>query len=110
MICNQFDVVEVPFPFIDDLKISKKRKALVVSQEEFNTKNGATILCMITSATNSEWLGDIIIHNLKQAGLSKHCVIRFKLFTLQNNLILNICGHLSKADQDNYIKEKKLHM
>lgn len=65
---------------------------------------------MITSATNSEWLGDVKIHNLKQAGLNKSCVIRFKLFTLENNLILNICGHLAKKDRDSFIKEKQLHI
>ncbi len=108
MICKQFDVVEVPFPFVDTPAITKKRKALVISKYDFNLQNSATILCMITSATNSKWLGDIQIKNLKEAGLKKECVIRFKLFTLDNSLILNICGKLSEKDQDYFETTKKL--
>ncbi|KAB8027991.1 type II toxin-antitoxin system PemK/MazF family toxin [Fluviispira multicolorata] len=102
MICSQYDVVEVPFPFVDTPAITKKRKALVISKYDFNIQNSATILCMITSATNSKWFGDIPIKQLEEAGLRKSCVMRFKIFTLDNSLILNICGKLSKIDQENY--------
>lgn len=43
MICKPYDVVEVPFPFIDSPK-SKSRKALVISAESFNRNNKATVL------------------------------------------------------------------
>lgn len=42
---------------------------------------------MITSAKHSKWHNDIIITDLKKAGLKKQCFIRFKLFTLQNTFI-----------------------
>ena len=59
-IYKPFDVVEVPFPF-SDLPRSKRRKALVISSPEFNERNGATILMMITSATYSAWIHDVPI-------------------------------------------------
>jgi mRNA interferase MazF len=98
MICNPFDVVEVPFPFVDSPK-TKTRKALVLSFKNFNESNNATTLAMITSATNSAWEKDTPVSNLKLAGLKKSCCIRFKLFTIQNNLIKSKVGSLSEEDQ-----------
>lgn len=97
MICNLFDIVEVPFPFSDILK-SKRRKALVVSGREFNEDSGNSVLMMITSATNSSWASDVPIQNLKKAGLRKNCVCRLKFFTLDNKLILAKNGELDNAD------------
>lgn len=97
MTCKQFDVVVVPFPF-SDLPKSKKRKALVISSEEFNKANESTILLMITSATKSKWLYDISVTGLREAGLNKECVIRMKSFTLDNGLLLERAGHLASKD------------
>jgi len=47
MIYEPFDIIEVPFPF-SDLPRAKRRKALVISTQEFNKRNGNTILMMIT--------------------------------------------------------------
>ena len=98
MICKPFDVVEVPFPFIDSPK-SKFRKALVISKSAFNKNNATSILAMITSATHSKWYGDIIITDLKKAGLKKNCFIRLKLFTIQNSLIKRRVGLLGLKDK-----------
>jgi mRNA interferase MazF len=97
MTCDQFDVVVVPFPF-SDLPRSKKRKALVISTKKFNHTNGNSILLMITSAKKSEWLFDVKILDLKHAGLNKNCVVRMKSFTLDNGLLLEVCGHLGAKD------------
>jgi mRNA interferase MazF len=107
MIFDPYTIVEVPFPFIDHLNKVKKRKALVLSTKNFNLRNGATVLCMITSAKNSSWFGDVPIHELEPAGLRKPCVIRFKLFTLENSLILGQCGKLGKKDVQNFLKMKE---
>jgi mRNA interferase MazF len=98
MICKPYDVVEVPFPFIDSPK-AKSRKALVISREAFNKNNNATVLAMITSASNSKWFKDVPVTDLKKAGLKKPCFIRFKLFTIQNDLIKNKVGSLSTLDK-----------
>ncbi|HEY8270704.1 MAG TPA: type II toxin-antitoxin system PemK/MazF family toxin [Pseudobdellovibrionaceae bacterium] len=92
-----FDVIELPFPF-SDLSSSKKRKALVLSSEEFNVKNKATTVLMITSRANSEWAGDIQLDDWNFAGLKKPCYARLKIFTADNDLILNKVGSLSQND------------
>ena len=97
MVCEQFDVVVVPFPF-SDLPKSKKRKALVISNKKFNQANDTSILLMITSAEKSKWLNDVKVSDLSQAGLKKDCVVRLKSFTLDNGLLLDRCGHLSAKD------------
>ncbi len=98
MICDPFDVVEVPFPF-SDLPRSKRRKALVISGREFNRRNGSTILMMITSATHSSWYLDVRLENWRQSGLRKPCVARLKLFTLDNGLIIEKAGQLTGEDR-----------
>jgi len=99
MICEAFDVVEVPFPF-SDLPKAKMRKALVLSQKEFNQQNGNSILMMLTSADYSQWFLDVPIADLKSAGLKKDCVARVKLFTLDNGLLIKKTGTLSSVDQE----------
>lgn len=96
-IYKPFDIVEVPFPF-SDLPRSKRRKALVVSHEEFNKANGCTVLLMITSAVSSAWMNDVPITGWQSSGLNKPCVARMKFFTLDNGLILDRAGTLSTAD------------
>ena len=98
MICKSFDVVQVPFPFINSPH-SKFRKALVVSKSDFNKNNGASILAMITSAAHSKWQGDVTVMDWKKAGLRKKCFIRLKLFTIQNSLIKRKVGVLSLKDK-----------
>jgi len=99
MTFDRWDVVEVPFPFVDRVK-SKTRKAIVVSDSNFQNLNSACILMMITSATHSKWFGDTPIRDLESAGLKKGCVARLKIFTLQESLIRTKVGQLSSADQE----------
>jgi mRNA interferase MazF len=103
MICETFDVVEVPFPFSDKLH-SKIRKALVLTPKSFNKPNGATTLMMITSGKNSEWVGDTALTHWKSAGLLKPCYVRLKFFTLDNGLISKKVGELSAKDKDSVKK------
>ena len=97
MICDAWDVVTVPFPFADR-EGSKRRPALVISTERFN-RNGHSILAMITTARLS-WPTDSPLTNLTSCGLSRPCVVRFKLFTLDNRLIVKRIGHLTDGDKD----------
>ena len=98
MICRQYDVVTVPFPFIDRPK-TKKRPALVLSNDDFN-RGSHTILAMITTKKLPAWPGDSQITDYVNAGLSLPCLVRFKFFTLDNRLLQRIIGHLSKKDSD----------
>ena len=96
MICNRFDVVVVPFPFTDR-PVTKKRPALVLSNADFNGSNHS-ILAMITTKHYPTWPGDSKIQDYETAGLKAPCLVRFKLFTLDNRLILRKIGHLTLND------------
>ena len=93
-----FDVVVVPFPFTDR-QASKRRPALVLSQRAFNQPARHAVLAMITSADQSAWPGDCLLRELAAAGLTSPSVARLKLFTLDERLVLRVCGRLAAADQ-----------
>jgi len=94
-----FDIVVVPFPFVDSEK-SKRRPAVVLSSAtHFNNKIDHSIMAMITSARNEPWPLDYLIDDLKSTGLSKPSLVRMKFFTLDHRLILEKIGKLSKKDQ-----------
>jgi mRNA interferase MazF len=93
-----FDVVVVPFPFTDRAA-AKKRPALVVSSERFNSGIGHSVMAMITTASHSAWPLDVGIANLGVAGLKSPSIIRIKLFTIDHVLIQKHIGHLSVQDQ-----------
>ncbi len=100
MIYEPFDVIVVPFPFTDSSR-TKRRPALVLSQKnDFGSKIEQSVLAMITSQKNDPWPLDVPIKNKKQSGLTAPSVVRMKLFTLDNRLILRKIGHLSKTDQN----------
>jgi mRNA interferase MazF len=94
-----FDVVVVPFPFTDRAT-TKRRPALVLSDAQaFNHQVGQAVLAMITSAKNSDWPLDTEIQDLDAAGLPSASIIRMKLFTLDEQLIIRKAGTLAEADQ-----------
>ncbi len=93
-----FDIVVVPFPFTDT-NSSKRRPALVLSSAGFNQASGHSVLAMITSAGQSSWVGDLTIDSLEPTGLSQPCLVRMKLFTLDQRLIVRLAGYLSQSDR-----------
>lgn len=97
MIYKTWDIVIVPFPFVDSPN-SKPRPALVISSEKFNQKNHHTVLAMITSEKNTGWRNDITIQKQENTGLRTPSVIRPKLFTLDNRLINRAIGKLHPKD------------
>ena len=98
MICDFADVVVVPFPFVDR-PITKRRPALVLSGELFNAGNGHSILAMITTAARTNWPSDIELSARADAGLDHRSVVRWKLFTLPNDLIVRQLGKLAGKDK-----------
>ena len=96
MICDAFDVVVVPFPFVDS-DLTKRRPAVVLSAREFN-KMGRSILAMITSAEHVGWPSDVP-NDWKKSGLPRPSIVRMKLFTLDNRLLERKAGCLSGADR-----------
>lgn len=97
-ICDQWDVVVVPFPFSDRSQ-TKRRPALCLSTSDFN-ENGYVVLAMITSSTRSDWPGDHRIRGLESAGLRASCRVRLKIFTIDARLITRTLGTLAGFDRD----------
>ncbi|MBI3934467.1 MAG: type II toxin-antitoxin system PemK/MazF family toxin [Acidobacteria bacterium] len=97
MICESWDVVTVPFPFTETAR-QKRRPALILSQKNFN-RLGHAVMAMITSAVQP-WPSDTPLSSLAAAGLSRPCVVRLKLFTLDNRLIITRIGHLADEDKN----------
>ncbi|MFI3119168.1 MAG: type II toxin-antitoxin system PemK/MazF family toxin [Methylococcaceae bacterium] len=102
-IFESFSVVVVPFPFTDRDAV-KRRPAVVLSNTVFNASVEHSVLAMITSAKNSDWLHDVNISDLSSAGLSSASIVRMKLFTLDNRLIIRKAGILADSDQQAVIK------
>lgn len=96
VIYKALDVVVVPFPFTDR-PVTKRRPAVVVSAAHFNTAHPHKVLAMITSAT-ARWPSDVVLQDWQDAGLSVACRVRFKLFTLDDSLIVSKAGALSIRD------------
>ncbi len=109
MTYKQFDIVKVPFPFTDKDTV-KKRPALILSTSLYNKLHNHFILCMITSAKNSNWPEDLTISNLEKAGLTSPSVIRFKLFTLDERLILGKLGTILPKERQFITDKLKLYM
>ena len=96
MTFEPLEVVVVPFPFTDR-RTAKRRPALVLSSASFNRAHEQSILAMITSA-GTDWRSDVAIRDWREAGLHVTCKVRFKLFTLDDKLIVRKLGTLSKRD------------
>jgi mRNA interferase MazF len=101
---NAFDVVVVPFPFTDKAT-TKRRPALILSDAQaFNRQMGQAVMAMITSAKNPDWPLDTEIGDLDCAGLPSPSIIRMKLFTLDEKLIIRKAGQLAGPDQSKVIE------
>ena len=98
MICDRFDTVVVPFPFSERAG-SKRRPAVALTNRQFND-SGNTVLAMITTKGHHPWPGDHPIKDLETAGLPLPCIVRLKIFTIDNRLILRQLGHLGNHDAE----------
>jgi mRNA interferase MazF len=98
MTYNPGDVVDVPFPFID-APGKKLRPAIVLSGLQFQQTSGAIVLMMVTSAERNRWETDIELDDWRSAGLRKASILRWKIFTLDEQLIVSRRGILTENDQ-----------
>ena len=98
MISERWDVVVVPFPFAEGPG-EKRRPALALSDRAFN-RGGHTILAMITTRAHHPWPGDTALQSSQTAGLPEPCLVRLKLFTIDNRLILRRAGRLAEPDAE----------
>jgi mRNA interferase MazF len=65
---------------------------------------------MITTRTHKEWPGDTEIDDFKTAGLPEDCIVRLKLFTIDNRLILKQVGRLAEIDRKRAAGNVRLYL
>jgi mRNA interferase MazF len=91
-----FDLVVVPFPYADRLA-EKRRPALVISNRKLATL-GVIWVAMVTSADNEAWQGDVVVDDLKRAGLPAPSVVRpAKIACIDPARVDRRIGRLGKA-------------
>jgi mRNA interferase MazF len=92
------EVVLVPFPFTD-LSAVKRRPALVLSTDEYNSATGDLIIAQITSRVNSPPRpGDYPMQQWRQAGLNAPSLVRARMTTLHSSTILRTVGRVSSQE------------
>ena len=93
------DIVLVPFPFTDQTT-TKKRPAVVVSSEEYNTDRPDLIIMAITSRLHQvDKLGEKLVNDWQGAGLIKPSVFKPILATVENTLVIKKLGRLQHEDR-----------
>ena len=97
MIYDVGSVIVTPFPFTD-IKSSKRRPALVISEPDYQARTGHAAMLMITSAKHSDWPSDWKIERLKTTGLAKPSIVRQKIFTLDLRVVIRRTGCLATED------------
>ena len=98
MICDRYEVAVVPFPFAE-IPVLKRRPIVVLSSVSFNEGNQSTLVAMITSTTQSSWPSDVHLQDLESAGLRLACLVRWRLTTIPNELIVRKLGRLGGLDR-----------
>ncbi|MEO8718933.1 MAG: type II toxin-antitoxin system PemK/MazF family toxin [Burkholderiales bacterium] len=93
------DIVLVPFPFTDQSAV-KRRPAVVISAQQYNTERHDLIIMAVTSHTRSTGsFGDVQITEWNEAGLLKSSAIKPVVTTIESRLVLRRLGRLKSPDQ-----------
>jgi mRNA interferase MazF len=95
---ERFSVVVVPFPFADRAATRRRPAVVVSAPATLGRAVGHSILAMVTSAANPSWPLDVPVTDLGAAGLPQPSVVRMKVFTLDDRLVLRVAGRLAPAD------------
>ncbi len=90
------DVVLVPFPFAD-VRATKARPALVLSEPAYEQETGNLILAQITSKA-AQFSSDCSLRDWAQAGLKRPSIVRLKLATMAAALVRHKPGTVTATD------------
>jgi mRNA interferase MazF len=93
---DRYDVVSVPFPYIDRAA-QERRPAVVISDPELETRFGLLWVLMITAAENRSWYGDVPIPDHRAAGLPIPSIVRPTKIATVEAVRANILGRLPAA-------------
>jgi mRNA interferase MazF len=93
------DVVLVGFPFTN-LKVTKKRPAVILSSNAYQAYRPDVILLAVTSHIRDPLTyGEALIVDWKQAGLIKPSLFKPLIATVDQSIVLKKMGFLGAADQ-----------
>lgn len=93
------DIVLVPFPFTD-YSTTKKRPAVVISSDAYNSERLDLIIMAVTSQIRpTAALGEVIVQDWQTAGLLKPSVIKPVITTIEKELIIKLIGRLKAGDR-----------
>jgi mRNA interferase MazF len=95
---KRYSIVLTSWPFAAEGPI-QKRPALIISNKNYQRDTHDCIVIMITSKHQSNSTLPIIAP--KSAGLSRQSFLKFKLYTLNEKLILDVLGYLAEEEQEN---------
>ena len=93
------DIILVPFPFTDQ-STTKKRPAVVISSEIYNTERPDLIIMAVTSQIKpARIIGEVIIKDWQEAGLLKPSVVKPVITTMEKSLVIKTMGLLKERDK-----------
>ena len=93
------DVVLVPFPFTDQAG-TKKRPAVIISSDAYNTTQRDLVIMAVTSQLRpSGALGEALVTGWQAAGLIKLSAIKPVITTIEQVLVIRRLGQLTAEDQ-----------
>lgn len=94
------DITLIPFPFTDQ-SASKKRPAVVISNQAYHQTRPDLIVMAVTSQIKpAQTIGEVTVQDWRGAGLLKPSVIKPVIATIEPSLILKKLGQLKIQDQE----------
>ena len=99
MIYSFGDVILVNFPFSSNIDF-KKRPAVVISKDDFNTKKDDLVLLAITSKIDSLKIGEALLKDWQKSGLVKPSAFKSVIFTVEKQYLDKTIGKLTETDKD----------
>ncbi len=102
---KQGEIILVPFPY-SDLSASKRRPALVVSNNTYNNQFSDVVVCVITSNLFKDKFSiDLVNEDLETGLLPETSVIKcHKLFTIEQSKIIKRFSTIKKKKFDEVTK------
>lgn len=93
------DIVLVPFSFTDQ-SATKKRPAVVISSNAYNSERPDLIIMAVTSQIKpTSVIGEVIVQDWQGAGLLKPSAIKPVITTIEKPLVIRTMGRLKEGDQ-----------
>jgi len=100
---NQKDIVLIPFPY-SDLSLSKKRPALIISNEKIN-KMQDRICCLVTTKFHKDDLR-IEKDSIEEGTLPFQSFIKpHRIFTIQEGIVIKKLCRIDKTLHNSVIKK-----